>query len=194
MISTEQVKELRTRTSCGIVDCQQALVEAKGDIEGAIKILRQKGKAKAVKKAERATHEGMIATYIHTNGKMGAMVALLCETDFVARNVKFQDLARSIALHIAAMDPAAVHPEEISTDAIEAERAIAQEQAAKSGKPPEIQEKMIEGKLKKFKEEKALLTQPYVKDPTRTVGDLVHEAISELGENITIGGFARLTI
>lgn len=192
--ATEQIKELRTRTNCGIMDCKEALRDAEGDIEKAIMLLRQRGKAKAAKKAERETHEGTIATYIHTNGKIAATVSLLCETDFVARNETFQELARNIALHIAAADPAAIAPEDMPAEVIEAEYAIAKEQAATSGKPEEIQEKMIEGKLKKFREEKALLTQPYIKEPTKTVGELIQEAIAELGENITIGDFSRITI
>ena len=194
MITTEKIKELRARTGCGIVDCKEALAEADGDIEGAITILRQRGKAKAAKKAQRATQEGVIVAYIHTNNKIGALVSLLCETDFVARNEKFQKLAHNIALHIAAVDPVAVRPEDISEETIQAERAIATQQAAASGKPPAIQKKMIEGKLKKFREERALLTQPYVKDPARTISDLISEAVAELGENITVSEFARITI
>jgi elongation factor Ts len=193
-ITTEQIKELRARTGAGIVDSKQALQESAGNIEEAITLLRKKGKASAAKKAQRQTKEGVIGNYIHSNQKVGVMVSLLCETDFVARNAKFQELARNIALHIAASDPSVVSPEDVPEDEVAKERAIAEDQAQATGKPAAIQTKMIEGKLKKFREERALLTQPYVKDPNKTVGDLLHEAISEIGENITIGEFKRLAI
>lgn len=190
----ENVKELRARTGCGIVDCQAALQETGGDIEQAIMLLRKRGKAHAAKKATRPTQEGTIAAYVHGNGKVAVVVSLLCETDFVARNEKFKELARNIALHVAAMEPVTVRPEEISEEALAAERAIAADQAAASGKPDAIQEKMIAGRLEKFKAEKALLTQPYVKNPSQKVADLISEAVSELGENISVGEFSRVTI
>lgn len=193
-IANVQIKELRERTGCGVVDCKEALIEAQGDIDTAITILRKRGIAKAAKKAQRTTREGVIDAYIHNNKRIGTIVSLLCETDFVARNAKFQELAHNIAVHIAAMDPLAVRPEEIPTETLKAEQEIAQQQAATSGKPTAIQEKMIEGKLKKFREEKALLSQPYVKDPSKSVTDLINEAVAELGENITVGGFARIII
>lgn len=194
MISAEQVKELRTRTGAGILDSRKALQEAAGDLEKAIIWLRQKGKVSAAKKADRSTHEGVIATYIHSNQKIGVMLSLLCETDFVARTDKFQQLAKDIALHIAATDPLVVRPEDISPELIESERSIAKEQAASSGKPAAIQDKIIEGKLARFREERALLTQPFVKDPNTTVGELITTAISEIGENISVGKFSRLNI
>ena len=193
-MTLDQVKKLRQRTGCAILDCQKALTEADQNIEQAILLLRKKGKAKASKKAERETHEGTIASYVHTNAKIAVLVSLLCETDFVARTDKFQELARNIALHIAATDPVAVLIEDIPAEEIEIEQTVAEEQAKESGKPDDIQAKMIEGKMKKFKEEKALLTQAYVKDPNKTIAGLVNEAIQELGENITIDQFTRLSI
>jgi elongation factor Ts len=190
----EQIKELRTRTGCGIVDCKEALQETNGDITKAITSLRKKGKAQAAKKAERDTREGVVASYVHSNNKIAVLVSLLCETDFVARNEKFQELAHNIAVHAAAMEPVAVRPEDISEESIAEEQAIAADQAEKSGKPKEIQEKMIEGKLNKFRTEKALLTQPFVKDPNKTIEDLIGEAVGELGENITVGEFTRIVI
>ena len=190
----EQIKELRTRTGCGIVDCKEALEETSGDIDKAITSLRKRGKAQAAKKAERDTREGIIASYIHSNNKIAVLVSLLCETDFVARNDKFRELAHNIAIHVAAMEPVAVRPEDISAEAIAEEKAIAADQAEKSGKPKEIQEKMIEGKLNKYRTERALLTQPFVKDPNKNIEDLIGEAVGELGENITVGEFTRLTI
>lgn len=190
----EQIKELRSLTGAGIVDAKEALQETEGDLEKAITALRKKGKASAEKKAGRETSEGFIGSYIHSNNKVGVMVALLCETDFVARNEKFQQLAKDIALHIAASDPIVVSPEDVPADVVEKEMKFATEQAESEGKPKEIQEKMIEGKMKKFKEERALLTQPFVKDPNKTIADLLHEAVTELGENITIGSFHRISI
>lgn len=194
MVTMEQVKELRARTGAGVVDAKEALQEASGDIEQAIASLRKKGKASAAKKADRATREGVIGTYIHSNNKVGVILSLLCETDFVARNEKFQELARNIALHIAAADPTVVRPEDVPAAALEAEKAIALEQAKMGNKPANIQEKIVEGKLKTFREEQALLTQKYVKDSSLTIADLIHQAVGELKENITVGEFKRIKI
>lgn len=194
MVTMEQIKELRTRTGAGVVDAKQALQENDGDIDQAIAFLRKKGKASAAKKADRATREGYIATYIHGNSKIGVMVSLLCETDFVARNEKFQELGRNIALHIAAADPTVINPSDVPADALAAEQAIALEQAKAGNKPQAIQDKIVAGKLKAFSEEQALLTQDYVKDPSKTIGDLIHEAVGELKENITVGEFKRIKI
>jgi elongation factor Ts len=194
MISAQAVKELRERTGAGVVDCKAALEASNGDVEQAIIWLRQKGKASAAKKATRATREGFIANYIHGNGKVGVLVSVLCETDFVARSPRFQELAKNIALHIAAMDPVAIRPEDIDATLLASERAIAEEQAKTSGKPAAIQAKMIEGKLKTFAAERALLSQKFVKEPTKTVADLIAEAVSELGENISVGSFSRIII
>lgn len=190
----EQVKELRARTGAGVVDAKQALEESAGDVEQAIVTLRKKGKASAAKKADRATREGYIATYIHSNNKVGVMVSLLCETDFVARNEKFQKLGRNIALHIAAADPTVVSPDDVPAAAVEAEKAIALEQAKAGNKPEAIQEKIVTGKLKTFREEQSLLTQKYVKDSSMTIADLIHDAVGELKENITVGEFKRIKI
>lgn len=193
-ISSDAVKELRASTGCGMVDCQKALHETKGDVEKAVLWLRQKGKATAAKKSQRATHEGVIAAYVHTNQKIAVLVSLLCESDFVARNEKFQQLAKNIALHIAATDPLAVKPEDISAELIDKETSIAKEQAASSGKPAAIQDKIVSGKITTFKKEHALLTQAYVREPQKTIQDIINEAIAELGENISVAKFARLTI
>ncbi len=189
-----QIRELRSRTGCGVVDCREALAEAGGDVEKALVVLRKRGMAKAARKAGRETGEGTIASYVHTNHKVAVLVALLCETDFVARNEKFRYLARDLALHIAAMNPAAVSPDDIPEGLIQEERELAEEQAKESGKPEAIQAKMVEGKLKKFREEQSLLTQPFVKDTNKTVRDLITEAVHELGENISVDRFCRLDI
>jgi len=193
-ISMEQIKELRSRTGAGVVDAKQALTQSAGDMDKAISWLREKGKATAAKKSSRETNEGVIGSYIHTNGRVAVLVTLLCETDFVARNEKFQDLGRSIAMHIAAMDPVVVSPADVPQAELEEERQLALKQLADQNKPEEIREKIVAGKLKKYAEEKALLTQPYVKDPKKTVENIIQEAIHELGENITVREFARLSI
>ncbi|MEX1112746.1 MAG: translation elongation factor Ts [Candidatus Andersenbacteria bacterium] len=191
-ITMEQIKELRSRTGAGVVDAKEALTSADGDMEKAIGWLRERGKAKAAKKADRLTHEGVVGAYIHSNNKLAVLVGLLCETDFVARNDKFQELARSIAMHVAAMDPLVVSPDDVPEAELVQERELAQKQVA--DKPAEMQEKIIEGKLKKFREERALLTQPYVKDPKKTVQDVINEAIHELGENVTVKEFTRVAL
>ncbi len=193
-ITLEQIKELRTRTGAGVVDVKKALGESEGNVEKAITWLREKGKASAAKKAARVTKEGVIGTYVHSNNKLAVMVSVACETDFVARTDKFQELARNIALHIAAADPVVVSPDQVSDVDVEAEKAIALKQLEGQKKPANIMEKIIEGKTKKFREEKALLTQPYVKNPDITVGDLIKESIGELGENIIVNDFKRLSL
>lgn len=193
-ITVDQIKELRTRTGAGVVDVKAALSEASGDVEQAITLLRKRGKASAAKKAQRETREGVVASYIHSNQKIAVLVSVLCETDFVARSDRFRSLAKDIAMHIAAADPAVVSPEDVPAGDVEAERTIALEQIASQKKPAAIQEKIIEGKLKKFREERALLTQPFVKDPTKTIADLIHEAVGELGEKIAIGEFKHITV
>lgn len=190
----EQIKELRRRTGGGIVECREALLEAGDNIEKAIEVLRKKGIVKVAKKAGRDTREGVIASYVHTNGKIAVLVCVLCETDFVARNDKFKALAHDIALHIAAAEPVVVKPEDVSEDLIAIERNIAVEQAKKGNKPAAIQEKIIQGKLQSFREEKALLSQPFVKDPSITITELINRAVGELGENISVSEFARLSL
>lgn len=189
-----QIKELRSRTGAGVVDVKAALSETSGDVEQAITLLRKKGKASAARKAVREVKEGVVASYIHSNQKLAVLVSVLCETDFVARSPRFQQLARDIAMHVAAADPAVVSPDDVPEGDVEAERQVALGQDAMAGKPKEIQEKILAGKLKKFREERALLTQPFVKDPSKTIADIIHEAVTELGENITIREFKRLTI
>ncbi len=190
----DQVKELRARTGAGVVDAKNALTAAAGNVEKAIIWLREKGKATAAKKADRATGEGIIGMYMHTNNKIASLVVLLCETDFVARNEKFQQLARDIAMHIAAMDPAVVSPEDVPPAELAAEKELAVKQLSGQGKSAEIQEKIVSGKLKKYAEERSLMTQPFVRDPKKTIRDIVEEAIQELGENITVKSFIRLTV
>lgn len=194
MATPDQVKELRRLTGCGILECNEALKEAGDDINQAVILLRKKGAVKAAKKADRDTSEGIIASYVHTNGKIAVLVSLLCETDFVARNEVFQELGKNIALHIAAMAPIVVSPDDVGESELAAERDIAEGQAKASGKPEEIQVKIVEGKLKAFRAEQSLLTQPFVKDPAKTIEQLIQAAIQELGENITVKEFARLSI
>ena len=193
-IDLNQIKELRSLTGAGVVDAKDALGEANGDIKAAINVLRKQGKATAAKKSDRTTGEGVVASYIHSNNKIAVIVSLLCETDFVARNEKFQQLAKDIALHIAATDPLVVNPEDVPEDEVANERKLALELAESEGKPKDIQEKIVAGKLKKFSEERALMTQAFVKDPDKTIADLVHAAVSELGENISIKDFSRISI
>lgn len=193
-ITMDQVKELRGQTGAGVVDAKKALEENKGDVEKAVAWLREHGKAKAAKKADRETHEGVVGVYVHSNNKLAVLVSLLCETDFVARNEKFQALARDIAMHAAAMEPLVVRPEDVPAEEVAAEKDLALKHIEAEGKPAEIAEKIVEGKLKKFREERALLTQPFVKDPQKTINQLIEEAIHELGENITIKEFKRVTV
>ncbi|NTW46233.1 MAG: elongation factor Ts [Candidatus Moranbacteria bacterium] len=194
MISMELIKALRERTGAGIVEVKKALEEAEGDEEGAIRILRERGAAKAVKKTDREAKEGVIATYLHGNGRVAAMVKLFCETDFVARNSDFQELGRDIAMHVAAMNPSVLRPEDVSGSTIESERSVWAEELRNAGKPEEMIGKILEGKERKLREESALLTQPFVKDPDRTVADLLSENVQKIGENIQIGGFVRYEI
>lgn len=189
-ISAQEVKELRDRTSAGLMDCKRALVEAEGDMEKARTVLREKGLAKAQKKRDRETSEGTIASYVHSNGRIGVLLELACETDFVARNEQFQELARELAMQVAAMNPQAVRPEELPEETIEAEREVYLQQCA--DKPEHIQEQIVEGKLNKFYEQVCLLKQEYIRDDSRTVEELIKEAIAKLGENIEVGRFVRM--
>lgn len=193
-ITMEQIKDLRSRTGAGVVDAKQALEASNGDMEKAILWLREKGKATVAKKSARETHEGVVATYVHGNKKMAVMVAVLCETDFVARNDKFQELAQNIAMHIAASDPLVVKPEDVSDADVEAEKDFAVKQLEKEGKPADMISKIVEGKMNKFRSERALLTQAYVKDPKITVEQLIANAVAEMGENITIQEFKKIAI
>lgn len=193
-VTLDQIKELRAQTGAGVVDVKEALAASNGDAEKAVAWLREKGKATAAKKADRETHEGAVGMYIHSNNKIAAAVVLQCETDFVARTDTFQQLAKDLAMHVAASDPLVINPDDVPDSEVEAEKELAEKQAKDSGKPEEIAKKMVEGKLKKFREERALLTQPFVKDPSKTVQQLLQEAIQELGENISIKEFSRLAV
>ena len=190
----EKIKQLREETAAGMMDVKRALDETDGDLDGARRVLRERGQAIAAKKSARETGEGLIESYIHFNGRIGTMVEVNCETDFVARTPDFKDFARNVALHIASADPVAVGPEDIPAEVLDEERQIAAKQAANSGKPENIQEKIVEGRIKKFVAERALLTQEYVKDPNKTVEDLLQETIQKVGENVVIRRFVRYAL
>lgn len=191
MSQMEQVKALREKTGAGIVDVKKALDEAGFDEAKAIEILRKRGQDKAMKKSDRETHEGLVVSYVHSNGRIGTLVKLYCETDFVSRNEEFQELGRDIAMHIAASAPLVVKPEEVSDEVVAKEKALWQEQLATEGKPAELVEKILVGKEEKFRNDVALLGQAFVKDPSKTVGALLTEKIHKLGENIQVGSFIR---
>ncbi len=193
-ISAAQVKELRERTGVGMMECKSALEQAGGSLVEAEKILRKKGLAAAQRKASRATTEGSVGAYIHAGGKIGVLVEMNCETDFVARTPQFQQLLKDISMHIAAANPRFVSREEVTSDLIEAEREIYREQAAASGKPPQVVEKIVDGKLAKFYEEFCLLEQPFIKDPEITIGELVSQHVARIGENIRIRRFVRFRL
>jgi elongation factor Ts len=193
-ISPKDVSELRARTGAGMMDCKRALEEAGGDMDKAAEILRKKGIAKAEKRAGRVASQGLIVSYIHHNQQVGVLLELNSETDFVARNEAFAQLARDIALHVASADPIGVNPEDIPADLLERERRIAEEQVAAEGKPENIRAKIVEGKLKKFVAERTLLEQPFVRNDKITVGELIKEASGKLGEAISVRRFARFQI
>jgi len=190
-VSVELVKELRERTGAGVMDCKRALQECGGQIEEAITLLRKKGLAKAAKKVGRETSEGLIGSYIHAGGKIGVLVEVNCETDFVARTPDFQNLVKEIAMHIAAMSPRYISPEDVPEEVLDKEREILREQAKSLGKPEHVVEKIVEGRLRKFFEENCLLEQPYIRDPNMTVRELVSSTVAKLGENITVRRFVR---
>jgi elongation factor Ts len=193
-ISPKDVSELRTRTGAGMMDCKRALEESGGDMDKASEILRKKGIAKAEKRTGKTASQGLVVSYIHHNAQVGVLVELNCETDFVARTDEFGQLAREIALHIASADPIGVNPEDVPADLLDRERRIAEEQVAKDGKPENIRGKIVDGKLKKFVAERTLTEQPYVKDDSKTVGQLLKEASGKLGEAISVRRFARFKI
>lgn len=190
-ITMEMVKELRARTSAGVMDCKTALKETNGDMEKAAQFLREKGLATAAKKAGRVAVDGLIHSYIHMGGKIGVLLEVNCETDFVAKTDDFKELLNNIALHIAAMNPQYISREEVSADDLEKERQILTAQARNEGKPEKIIEKMVTGRLEKFYAEKVLLEQPYVKDDSLTIQELISEKIAKIGENIKVRRFAR---
>ncbi len=187
----EKIKQLREETAAGIMDVKRALEESGGDLEGARRVLRERGQAIAAKKSSRETHEGLIEAYVHFNGRVGVLVEVNCETDFVARTPDFKHFARNVALHVASMNPAAVSPEDIPQEVLDEERAIAEKKAAEMGKPEDITQRIVEGQMKKFVSERALLTQEYVKEPDKTVSDLLQETIQRLGENVVVRRFVR---
>ncbi len=193
-IPAKLVKELRERTGAGFSDCRAALVEANGIIEKAIEILRKKGQAAAAKKAQREASEGLVGHYIHAGGKIGVLVELNCESDFVARTEAFQQLSHDIAMHVAALDPRYVRREEVTADMLEKEREIYRAQALASGKPEQVVEKIVAGKMEKFYEENCLYEQHYIKDESLTIGEMITQAIAKLGENISIRRFARFKV
>ena len=193
-IKAQDVKVLRERTGAGMMDCKKALAECEGDMEKAVDFLRQKGIANAEKRAGRAMGEGTIQSYIHSNGKIGVMVELGCETDFVAKNEQFVELARNIAMHIAAANPLGLCAEEIPADVVEREKAVYKAQAIEMGKKEQFIDKIIEGRVEKFFKENCLLNQQYVKNPDITIQDLVTEMIGKIGENISIKRFARFQV
>lgn len=192
-VTADVVKNLRERTGLGIMDCKNALREVGGDLEKAVEFLRKKGAMKAEKRSGRETSEGRIGTYIHNDGKLAVLVELKCETDFVAKNDEFNELARNIAMHIAGSSPICIRREDVPQATVDKEREIfAAEVDAK--KPAEVRNKIVEGKLNKFYADNCLLEQPYVKDDSKTVGDLVKEAISKMGENVTVARFFRMRV
>ena len=193
-VSAALVKQLREKTGVGMMKCKEALAKASGDLAEAEKLLRKEGVASAAKKAGRATGEGLIGSYVHTGSKIGVLVEVNCETDFAARGQDFQELVRGIAMHIAAAAPRFVRREEVTEDVLAVEREIARDQALRSGKPANVVEKIVEGKLERFYAETCLLEQPYVKDPERTVGQLVTDAVARIGENIQLRRFARFVL
>lgn len=190
----EQVKALREKTGGGIVEVKKALDEANGDEAKAIEILKKRGEAKAMKKTDRTAGEGIVVSYIHSNQRVGTLLTLLSETDFVARNSDFQELAKDLAMHITAMAPQYIRPEDVPAELVAKERTIWEEQVAAEGKPAEIAEKILAGKEKKFREELSLLAQPFVKDSTKTVQELITESIHRIGENIQVGSFTRFEV
>jgi len=193
-IDAKLVKELREKTGAGMMDCKEALVKAEGDLEKAVDNLRKSGIAKAEKKGHRVAREGLIYSYIHHGGRLGVLVDLGCETDFVAKTDGFIDLARNVAMQVAAANPVAVNRENISEEIIAREKDIYLEQARTSGKPENILEKIAEGKLNKFYKENVLLEQTYIKDSDKVVKDLITEAVSTLGENISVNRFVRFAV
>jgi len=193
-ISAKLVKELREKTGAGMMDCKEALVASGGDMAQAVDFLRKKGLATAQKRAGRATSEGTLAAYIHMGGKLGVMVEVNSETDFVAKNDQFQEFAKNIAMHIAASNPLGIRPEDVPPEVVAKEREIYAVQAKETGKPEKVVEKIVEGKLKKFFEDNCLLQQRYVRNPDITVGDLLNELIAKIGENISIRRFVRFQV
>lgn len=194
MVTAAMVKELRDRTGAGMMDCKKALVETDGDLEKAIDELRTKGLAKAAKKAGRVASEGTTASYLHGGGRIGVLVEVNCETDFVAKTEEFKQLAYDIAMQIAASNPAFVRREDVAESIIEREKQVLRSQALEEGKPEKVVDKMVEGRIEKYFKESCLLEQPYIKDPDKSVQELIHEFIARIGENISVRRFARFEV
>ncbi len=190
-ITSAMVKELRDRTSVGMMDCKKALQDTGGNMEKAVDLLRQKGLAKAMKRADREAADGLVHAYIHSGGKIGVLVEVNCETDFAAKSEDFCEFVRNIALQIAAANPLGVNPEDIPQDIVERERAIYLAQAQESGKPQNILEKMVDGKMRKFYEDNLLMQQKYIRDPDKTIQDYLNELIAKIGEKIQVRRFCR---
>ena len=193
-VAAKLVKDLRQRTGAGMMDCKKALQETGGDLEAAIDLLRSKGAAKAAKRSDKAANEGVVASYVHHGGRIGVLVELNCETDFVANTDDFQRLARDVAMHVAASDPVAVRSSEVEEALVDRERAVYEEQAAAEGKPEHIRGRIVEGKLAKFFRDRVLLEQAYVKDPERTVGELITAVAAKTGEKIEVARFSRFQV
>lgn len=195
-ISAKEVMELRQRSGAGMMDCKKALADTCGDFDKALTLLREKGIATAQKRAGRATNQGYIAVYVHPGAKLAAMVELNCETDFVARNEKFQEFARNIAMHVAATNPISISEEDVDPEIVEKEREIYRSQALNEGKKPEFVEKIVEGRMKKFFAENCLLNQVYIRDEAKktTIKDMLNEQVAVIGENMLIGRFSRFQI
>ncbi|HEY0022184.1 MAG TPA: translation elongation factor Ts [Longimicrobium sp.] len=193
-ISAQAVKELRDRTAAGMMECKNALMESGGDMEAAIDILRARGAAKAAKRADREARDGVIGSYIHMGGKIGVLVEVNCETDFVAKTDAFQQLVRDVAMHIAAANPVAIRREDFPQELVERERGVYREQMRESGKPEKIWDKIVDGKLEKFFADQALLEQPFVKNPDQTVGQLITEVSGKTGEKIDVRRFTRYAL
>lgn len=193
-ISAEMVKELRSKTGAGIMDCKDALKECDGDLEKAVDFMRKKGLATAAKRADRATSEGTIESYIHLGGKIGVLVEVNCETDFVAKTDDFSEFARNIAMHVAATNPVGITSEDVSEEVISREKEIYKAQALEMGKPENMIDKIVDGKINKFLKEACLMNQQYVKDPEKTIADYLNEVIAKTGEKITIKRFSRFQI
>ncbi|SLM27364.1 Elongation factor Ts [Desulfamplus magnetovallimortis] len=193
-ITAAMVKELRDQTGSGMMDCKKALAENDGDLEKSLDFLRKKGLAKAQKRAGRATSEGIIYSYIHAGSKLGVMVEVNCESDFVAKTEDFQEFAKNIAMHIAAINPAGLNPEDIPQSVVDREREIYRSQALEQGKPENIVDKIVEGQVQKFYKDSCLMSQPYVKDPKKTISEMITETIGKIGENIQVRRFVRFQL
>jgi len=193
-VTPQLVKELRERTGAGMMDCKRALVDTEGDVEKAIDLLRKQGMATAAKKAGRVAAEGIVGSYIHAGGRIGVLLEVNCETDFVARTDDFQALVKDLAMHIAAADPRVIGRDEVTNDILDSERAIYREQAIESGKPENVVDRIVEGKIEKFYSESVLMEQAFIKNPDVTVEEMVTAVVAKLGENIQVRRFARFKV